>query len=442
VCCLNDIAAADMADHLASLVDKSLVVAEPYEDIVRYRLQETLRQYGTERLAETTSGSLGPGEADLVHAAHADHYLGFAEQVGPNLDGRFVHQWVRRLDVEELNLRAAIAHSLGTTDGADRVLGQFWCLRRYWHYARQPAQALVLLERARERAGPGITPEREGRALYCTSLLLNLVDRRLQLEAISTALDLARAAGDATLEADAMARTSRSLADNGRGPEALEVGAKALTLARQIGEPVLLGTVLYQYASVLDETDAAVAEAVYLEALGLVEESGDERTAWHLHNNYACLLIAEGNIGAAKRHLEVAIELNGNELTTRSASAYNNLGWVMLQEGDALLAASYHRDVLRSSRLNGTVWMIPYALLGMARCATQLGAFERAALLHGGAAASLEPVAAQWEVLEETLRAKDIGRLQEELGSEFEPLYAKGLSMPQSEIVKLALTRA
>jgi predicted ATPase/Tfp pilus assembly protein PilF len=441
VCCLGDMLAPDVADRLASLVDKSLVVAEPYEDAVRYRLQETLRQYGAERLAEAEPGPSGVAEADLVAAAHADHYLAFAEQVGPALEGRFVHQWVRRIDVEELNLRAAIEHSLAGVEGAERVLSQFWTLRHYWHYARQPAQALVLLERAREQAGPGITPESEGRAFYCKSLLLNLVDRRLQLESISKALELARVAGDVTLEADALARNSRSLADNGRGSEALDAGAEALRLARRIGDPVLLGMVLYQYASVLDETDATGAEIIYREALDLVERTGDARTAWHLHNNYACLLIAEGRIGEARRHLEVAVDLNGNELTTRSASAYNNLGWVMLQEGDPSLAASYHRDVLRSSRLNGTVWMIPYAMLGMARCATQLGELERAAVLHGGAAAALAPVAHQWEALEETLRARDLERLGEALGETLETLYERGLAMPQAEMVKLALSR-
>jgi hypothetical protein len=85
--------------------------------------------------------------------------------------------------------------------------------------------------------------------------------------------------------------------------------------------------------------------------------------------------------------------------------------------------------------------MIPYAMLGMARCATQLGELERAAVLHGGAAAALAPVAHQWEALEETLRARDLERLGEALGETLETLYERGLAMPQAEMVKLALSR-
>ena len=59
VCALADIAVSEIVDHLASLVAKSLVVAEALGEGLRLRLQETLRQYGSERLAETV-GETGP----------------------------------------------------------------------------------------------------------------------------------------------------------------------------------------------------------------------------------------------------------------------------------------------------------------------------------------------------------------------------------------------
>ena len=87
VCALDDIPRFDIADLLASLVDKSLVTAEPRGSAHRYRLQETLRQYGAERLAE--AGATGEGrEAGQVAAAHSRYYLGFAELAAPELDGR------------------------------------------------------------------------------------------------------------------------------------------------------------------------------------------------------------------------------------------------------------------------------------------------------------------------------------------------------------------
>ena len=130
VCALGDIPDWDVADLLASLVDKSLVVVEPNGDDVRYRLQETLRQYGAERLAEVGAGDGDVRESDRVVTVHADFYLAFAEQAAPHLSGPSVLAWTDRLNAEQLNLRSAIEHHLATPEGAERVLEQFRSLPR------------------------------------------------------------------------------------------------------------------------------------------------------------------------------------------------------------------------------------------------------------------------------------------------------------------------
>jgi predicted ATPase/class 3 adenylate cyclase len=90
---------ADVVDCVLRLVDRSLVVYEPAED--RYRLLETLRQYGADRLAEA-------GEAETTRARHARHFLAFAGTVAPLLrDARFTI--AETAVVAEIdNLRAAV----------------------------------------------------------------------------------------------------------------------------------------------------------------------------------------------------------------------------------------------------------------------------------------------------------------------------------------------
>ena len=438
VCALDDIPDWDIADLLSSLVDKSLVVAEQRGTEVRYRLQETLRQYGTERLAEAGQGDAS--EANLAASAHAHYYMAFAELAAPNLEGRSYSQWMGRLDVEDLNLRAAFNYALAAPEGADRVLEQFWSVRRYWREARLPAQVLAILEQALDHVGSGITPTRLSQALYCKCLLVNHVDRRLALEAISDALPLARQAGNQSLEAEVQSRYSRSLSDNGNDQAALESGAEAVALARQIDDPVVLGMALFQFASVLDQAGDAGAEVVYLEALALVERSEDHQTERHLRNNYALVLIDQGNLSDARRHLREALNLVGNELGARTMTMYNNLGWVLLQEGDPRGSASYQSDVLRSARLTGITWMVPYTVLGLVCCATQLDETERAARLHGGADALLLASSDQWESLEGRIRERDITVLRECLGNDFERLYSEGGAMSHDEVIKLALS--
>ena len=164
VCALGDVAGDDVADLLASLVDKSLVVTRSEGGDLRYDIQETLRQYGAERLAEGHPPAPGPDERALVAAAHARYYMTLAERAGPHLMGPSARMWIDRLDSDELNLRAAIVHTLTSPDGAGRVLDHFWALRRYWAEARLPVQTHALLAQALDQAGPGLTDLRAARA--------------------------------------------------------------------------------------------------------------------------------------------------------------------------------------------------------------------------------------------------------------------------------------
>src|SRR5215472_12391422 len=61
-------------DHLAALVDKSLVQADETQGSTRYRLLETVRHYAAEHLARRAGA-----EPDQTRAAHRDYYLALVE---------------------------------------------------------------------------------------------------------------------------------------------------------------------------------------------------------------------------------------------------------------------------------------------------------------------------------------------------------------------------
>jgi non-specific serine/threonine protein kinase len=87
-------------DLLSSLVGKSLVVADGgVGGVERYRLFETLRQYGREKL-------VAAGEAAEVHQWHAAYYLRRAEELAPQIHDRRQLVALARLD-PEIGLSAA-----------------------------------------------------------------------------------------------------------------------------------------------------------------------------------------------------------------------------------------------------------------------------------------------------------------------------------------------
>ncbi|MGW0060198.1 AfsR/SARP family transcriptional regulator [Streptosporangium sandarakinum] len=87
----------DAIDLLAGLVDKSLV--EVVGD--RYRMLDTIRAFCAERLAEA-------GEEEALRRAHGEYFLGLAESADPHLRDAGQLEWLRRLDREYEDLRAAM----------------------------------------------------------------------------------------------------------------------------------------------------------------------------------------------------------------------------------------------------------------------------------------------------------------------------------------------
>ena len=107
-----------MSELLASLVARSLVVAEESGPQSRYRLLETIRQYGEERLEQA-------GETERWRARHAGYYAGFLRQVREHDRGRDGVFWAVRLSAEQDNLLAAWSWAVdtGNVDTAFAILG-------------------------------------------------------------------------------------------------------------------------------------------------------------------------------------------------------------------------------------------------------------------------------------------------------------------------------
>ncbi|MGW1230061.1 AfsR/SARP family transcriptional regulator [Streptomyces sp. NPDC001515] len=124
---------ADTADLIGALVDKSLVVAAPAADgTMRYRLLETIHEYATERCAET------PETRTAAEYAHRAYFTALVEEAEPRLRSGDQLRWIRRLETDLDNIRAALQRAVaagpaGEPDAIRLVMGMawFWWLRNY-----------------------------------------------------------------------------------------------------------------------------------------------------------------------------------------------------------------------------------------------------------------------------------------------------------------------
>jgi predicted ATPase len=127
VCAGLPVAAEDVFDLLAALVDKSLLIVRHAEDGPRYRMLEIIRAYGRERLAEA-------GETGEVRRRHAAYFLRLAESSQRALLGAGQLEWLRKLAAEQDNLHAAVRGAVAARDaetaaGLIGASGMYWWLR-------------------------------------------------------------------------------------------------------------------------------------------------------------------------------------------------------------------------------------------------------------------------------------------------------------------------
>ncbi|AZM54112.1 AfsR family transcriptional regulator [Streptomyces sp. WAC 01529] len=119
---------------IGALVDKSLIVAVPCagpeDGGMRYRLLETIHEYAAERAAET------PGLLAAAARRHSAYFRALVERAEPLLRTAEQLPWIRRLETELDNIRAALQHSIETRDTPTAIAlavhtGWFWWLRNF-----------------------------------------------------------------------------------------------------------------------------------------------------------------------------------------------------------------------------------------------------------------------------------------------------------------------
>ncbi len=105
ICSGDPVGRDAVLDLVTGLVARSLVVAEDRVLGTRYRLLETIRQYGEQRLADCQ-------ETETMLTQHAHYYADLSAYSAEKSYGPEQSTWTRQINIERDNIRAALAFAI------------------------------------------------------------------------------------------------------------------------------------------------------------------------------------------------------------------------------------------------------------------------------------------------------------------------------------------
>jgi predicted ATPase len=347
VCAAPPIAADQMLDQLSLLVDKSLVQVDDSAELARYRLLETVRFYAAARLA-------GSGEESDTRTRHRDHYLAFAEEAEPHLEGPGQTEWMAMVATEYPNLRAALEWSRARHD-IDHVASVAASIHLYWGVHGPNTDGVAWLEEALE-AERTLPPYLRAKAFLARAEVAGFnFDLINQSRRAREGLDIARRLGDDLLTARFLAQLAQFKFLTGRPDGTVD---EAEDLARQAGDPwALAGSVMLQGAAHYHR-DPAAARRYYEEARRVAEAVGNMVSAnlsagFQAGTLYLCGELREAL--ALCERVAAKAEAVGDRMTMAMMATYTA---GVLTDADERTEALRHADLLErlAAELDMHLW--------------------------------------------------------------------------------------
>jgi non-specific serine/threonine protein kinase len=302
VCADDRLAAEEIVDLVDGLVRKSILIVERSGEQVRYRLLETLREYGRDRLAETA-------EATRMQLAHSTYFQRLAEESFEEWCSPRQAVWLARLGAEHANLRSAFDRciELGRIEEACRFAA---ALQWFWIAGGSLGEGRLWLGEALAAAHDKPLPHARANAMWVDAYVALL---------------------------------------RGEWADALSRLDEADRIASEIDDPALPGYISQlRGMAALFVGDLAEARTRYEHGLASHEERGDNTAALGMLFQLAVVCLFTGDQDRATSLCERSLQLSAR-YGERWATSYASwaLGVIKWSQGDHTGAADLAREGLR-----------------------------------------------------------------------------------------------
>ena len=436
VCGVYPVTAEEVSDLVMSLADRSLISVETGDTGTRFRMLETLRAYGDEKLRAR-------GEKTAALQRHCDFYRRLAKDFVDGMASGVHTNWVARLEFDVDNFRAIVSRALTRQlDPIEAVklavsLQNFWILAGYVSEGLGNMRSVIAMPevQASERA--------HAFALYvAAALAATQGDPDEAAAMLESCLAIRRRMGSAvdiaaTLSTLSFAKISAGAYDQARA-DATEALAIFRTLQDRVGECICL---LHLSNIALHVGDGQGAHETVTRALAIAREHGHAEVQAECARLLGELRVRDGDLVLARQHFDASLDISRATGDKRNeAIAQWWIGRVHLELGEWAAAAAEIQAALSAFMSLDMHTELIECIDDCAAVAQSTGAFATAAELY---AASMEARARRRLVRarhSESAWESRLARLRTTMGEKtFDASWTVGTSMTIDRAARVAL---
>ncbi len=434
----DDLDDLDLFDVLASLVDKSLVLAEPAGDTLRYRMLESTREYAREKL----DAAVESYDSVLRHLRHFhDRFVDERERL--NRTGR-VEPCERLIAIELEDLRAALDWGMANGE-ALRASEIIVAVGSVWNAVALAGEGYERIANAIELLGDAVAASLRSSLFTWKGRFASDFGRVTEsCDLTSEGVRLGRASGDRTTLAKALNQQSIAFSRAGRIDDAADVLAELEALISSEDRWLALLALETKATLVGLRGDHESAVRLFQELRDKHRALGNRSLAAISGLNVAEI---EHALGKTERAVVILQEMLADiqSAPTRFEHVYVNgacnlVGYLAALDRLAEARATARELLLRHGSDAIHIGIVSFALEHLALVLAFKGDHVRAAQLAAHADATVRKLGYEREFTEKATRIRLDILLAERLPSnDRESLTARGAAMRNEEAIALAL---
>lgn len=368
---------SDVYFGIARLREQSLLYADESASVPRFRLLETLREYGQEKLDLL-------GESSAARERHAAFFAGLAAREDERLESGGGEGGASETAEEYDNVRAALSWRVeeGRADDAAKMACS---LSRFWEARGQFREARALLRRCLDLQSAIEDRRALARLLGWAGWFADIQGDHDESDRLqSQSLALCRETGDRHGECRALNHLALTAFNRRKYATARPLYEQSLAIARELGDRATQAARLNNLALLaMEEERDGDAATLLREALDIYAASHDSHGLAACHCNLGELAIRAGQWEMARLHLEESFtRFSRLEAKRGVAFSLSNLAWVYAGTGEAAAAKERAREALAICVETGMPLLVPGCLERLSVAESQMGHTEACAVAY------------------------------------------------------------